>query len=282
MKIHLIAFALIVACVAPCRAPAEDVSAVDAAIDVVSIVDVPAPSFQSPVPSPQSPISAAELLAECIARFPSEPFAMSGDILTRKMYGVEIQTRKFKSVIYWDAQWFAAQYEIFMKDGTPLETVRAARKGSDATVLQRFEGKAKTPAPAPALNDAIAGSDVTWLDISMDFVWWTNPVFDSKKEDKVKDRNCYVVKVTPPSPIPGCAAVKLWIDKEQYAVLQAVQLDEKGNEARKMWVRSVQKIDDRWLVKDIEVETPGSGRRTKIHVETAGKAGDEQETVPSR
>ena len=249
-------------------------------IEVVPIKDISSP--QSPVPSPQSDISspqpfpvlmtAAEtVLSECVLRFPNDPFALSGDIVTRKMYGVELQRCKFKSVISWTPQTFAAEYEIFSASGELLETVRATRAGATAaTVLERFEGAAKTPAPAPALNDAIQDSDVTWLDISMDFVWWKDPVFDGK--GRIKDRDCVIIKVFPREPLPGCAAVRLWIDEEQRVAVQAVQLDENGKDARRMWIRSVQKIDERWLVKDIEVETPASKRRTKIHVESAVRA----------
>ena len=34
-----------------------------------------------------------------------------------------------------------------------------------------------------------------------------------------------------------------------------------------MWVRAVQKIDERWVMRDIEVETTGSGHRTRLHID---------------
>lgn len=47
--------------------------------------------------------------------------------------------------------------------------------------------------------------------------------------------------------------------------MQAVQLDAAGRERRRLWVRAVQKIGGRWVFKDLEVETKGTGHRTRLH-----------------
>jgi predicted aldo/keto reductase-like oxidoreductase len=54
--------------------------------------------------------------------------------------------------------------------------------------------------------------------------------------------------------------------------MQATQNDEAGKETRRLWVRAVQKLevaenDERWVIKDLEVETTGSGHRTRLHFE---------------
>jgi len=205
------------------------------------------------------------LLISCVSRLPSEPYVFTGVIVMRKAYGVELKRLKFKSTISWNPTTSYAEYDISSAKGELLETVRSSRRGRVFT-LTRTVGANREAAEPPNLNDTIQGTDVTWLDAMMDFVWWTKPEITGT--DRVKGRNSTVVKVHPSEPVPGCAYVKVWIDDEQSAVLQAMQVNEKFQVTKNMWVRSIQKIDDQWIVKDIEVETPGTGNRTKITVET--------------
>jgi len=208
------------------------------------------------------------LLISCVSRLPSEPYVFTGDIVMRRAYGVEIKRLKFKATLNWNPTASSAEYEISTPKNELLETVRAQRRGRVFT-LTRTVGKEKKEAEPPNLNDSIQGTDVTWLDAMMDFVWWVNPILDGT--DRIKGRDATIIKVHPPEPVPGCAYVKVWIDTEQHAVLQAMQVNDKLQITRNMWVRSIQKIDNQWIVKDIEVETPGSGNRTKITVDTYKK-----------
>jgi len=50
-------------------------------------------------------------------------------------------------------------------------------------------------------------------------------------------------------------------------VMQAEQLDPQGNPVRKMWVQRVKKMDDRWMIRDMEIETLNSGHRTQLFVD---------------
>lgn len=211
------------------------------------------------------PISGAWLLAECASRMPLEPLSMTGTLTMRKVYGVELRKYNYVVAIHWGAAEPRATYEILTTNNERLETVVAVRKPEGALELSRFEGKDRRPTEAPAINATVRGTDITWLDITLDFVWWQNPILSGT--GKVKGRLCDILEVEPAAPMENCAKVRLWIDREQKLVMQAAQVDEKGREVRKMWVRAVQKIDTRWVLKDIEVETLGSGHRTRLHVE---------------
>ena len=48
-------------------------------------------------------------------------------------------------------------------------------------------------------------------------------------------------------------------------MLQAAQIAADGRVIRKLWVRAVQKVDERWIFKDLEVETTGTAHRTRLH-----------------
>ena len=49
--------------------------------------------------------------------------------------------------------------------------------------------------------------------------------------------------------------------------MQAEQLDPQGNTVRRMWVQRVKKTGDRWMIRDMEIESLGSGHRTRLTVD---------------
>ena len=82
---------------------------------------------------------------------------------------------------------------------------------------------------------------------------------------------CHILLVSPPEPIPGCSAMRIWVDTALCCIMQAEQLDPQGKPVRKMWVQNVKKMDDRWMIRDMEIETLNSGHRTRLFVEDAVK-----------
>jgi hypothetical protein len=216
-------------------------------------------------PKVEAPASGQALLDACAARMPTEPLYMNGTLTMRKAYGVEIKKYGFAVTIRWGATPPAAKYDVYNLGGGLVEAIEVERQPAAGLAIRRFTGPERARAEAPALNERILGTDITWLDVTLDYLWWRNPVLAGT--DKVKGRLCDILEVEPPAPLPGCAKARLWIDREQQVLMQASQIDEKGREGRKMWVRAVQKIDHRWVLKDLEVETLGSGHRTRLHVD---------------
>ena len=49
--------------------------------------------------------------------------------------------------------------------------------------------------------------------------------------------------------------------------MQAEQLSPQGEPVRRMWVQSVKKMSERWMIRDMEVEMMGSGHRTRLYVD---------------
>lgn len=241
--------------------------------DVAWVVEPPARTpaaaeslFDKPAePMAEAPASGRALLDACAARMPLEPLFMNGTLTMRKAYGVQIKKYGFAVTIQWGANPPAAKYDVYNLGGGLVEAIEVERQPTSGLVVRRFTGAERAKAEAPALNERVLGTDITWLDVTLDYLWWRNPVLAGT--DKVKGRLCDILEVEPPAPLPGCAKARLWIDREQQVLMQASQIDEKGREVRKMWVRAVQKIDHRWVLKDLEVETLGSGHRTRLHID---------------
>jgi len=47
-------------------------------------------------------------------------------------------------------------------------------------------------------------------------------------------------------------------------LLQAEGLNDSGRTIRRLWVKSIRKVNDTWMIKDLEVEEVGSGHRTRL------------------
>ena len=218
-----------------------------------------------PQPSGASaaPTSATELLADCVARLPEQPVSLSGWVRNRRPRGIVDREFNFQATLRWGQAVPTAQYTFTDEAGQTLARAIFRHVGG-ATELVLQDGPALEPAAPPAWNASVLGTDITWLDLSMDFLRW--PRAELNGETKFRGRLCDIVEVYPPEPIPGCAKVRLLVDREVRMFLQAQQVDEARKVARQMWVRSVKKMGDRWMVQDLEVEARSSGHRTRLHV----------------
>jgi hypothetical protein len=213
-------------------------------------------------PPSAAPVSGAALLAACLARLPVDPVAMTGWLSMRRPRGIVTKQLGFKVELHWGGEPPLARYTVTDRDGEVLEQV-VVRRG-ERVELARLAGPRLEPAPTPEWNARIQGSDVTWLDVTLGFLWWNDPRLVG--EDTVKGRLCDVLEVSPPDPVPDCARVRLWLDRETSLLLKAEELDFEGRLNRQLWVRSARKMGERWMVSDLEVETRGSGHRTRLHI----------------
>lgn len=110
---------------------------------------------------------------------------------------------------------------------------------------------------APLLN-----TDVTWSDIALDYLWWDDFSFDAEREgETVHGQVCAVVLLK-----KGDRTVRVWVDRKTGALMQAEELKD-GKAVRRLWGTRIKKFGERWMANVLEVETIGSGHRTKITVE---------------
>jgi hypothetical protein len=110
------------------------------------------------------------------------------------------------------------------------------------------------------------------LDLSLSFLWWRGGLVVGVEQ--VRGRPAIVVDVAPPvdqAPDPY-ARVRLWIDEQARILLQAEGYGADGKAVRTLWVKSFKKIDDRWMVKDLEIQQYPAVHRTKLRVNDAGVA----------
>jgi hypothetical protein len=116
--------------------------------------------------------------------------------------------------------------------------------------------------PGPVPEGKVLKTDVTWLDLTLDFLWWPKAEFDAEREgETVHGQKCDVILIS-----NGEKQVRAWCDKKTGCLMQAEEL-KNGKPRRRLWGTRIKKFDGRWFPNVLEVETIGSGHRTKIIVD---------------
>jgi hypothetical protein len=104
----------------------------------------------------------------------------------------------------------------------------------------------------------VRGTDVTYEEIALKFLYW--PDVDLMGSDNVRTRKCWKLRAHAPTHDSQYSSVLLWIDKASGALMRMEGYDWNGQLAKKFEVVSAQKIDKRWFLKQMRIETlqPGT------------------------
>ena len=172
----------------------------------------------------------AELVASCRTMIPAD-VELDGRIILRNRKG-------FSQAEY--------GYTLTRRNG---ETDLVVKDGSGDAVPFEKEGR-------------ILGTDVTWSDITLDYLWWDDFSFDAEREaESIHGQKCAVIVMK-----KGERSVRVWVDRKTGSLMQAEEFAA-GRPVRRLWGTRIKKFGDRWMANVMEVETLGSGHRTKITVE---------------
>ncbi|MEG1508530.1 MAG: outer membrane lipoprotein-sorting protein [Akkermansia sp.] len=122
--------------------------------------------------------------------------------------------------------------------------------------------------PVSQYAQPIAGTDVTFEDLSMRFLYWSNgSVMPQDGSSEVKGRDCWVVQVKNPTPNMGQYEwARVWIDKENGAMWQIDGIAANGELSKRFIMDSVMKLKDgTWFFKKmkLEVRDPSNSRKTR-------------------
>ena len=138
---------------------------------------------------------------------------------------------------------------------------------SNAVTRLTIDGKPYDPSPADSSSpvphpSSLLNTDVTWSDLTLDYLWWDDFSFDAERErESVHGQSCAVVVLK-----KGARLVRVWVDRKTGAMMQAEEY-EGEKPVRRLWGTRIKKFGERWMANVLEVETVGSGHRTKITVE---------------
>jgi hypothetical protein len=188
-------------------------------------------------------------------------------MLVRRKRGVIVDEHPFEVLMGWGQSPATARYTLFSDAGDPVERLLVRRPADGNADYTYLAGPSLQPADLPALASPIRDTDVTWLDLTLGFLWWRGGKVTG--EDSVRGRDCYVLVTPAPEHEAGpYRFVRMWVDRELLMMLQAEAMDEAGDVVRRLWIKSFKKIDDRWMIKDMEVQTYPGVTRTRVTIDS--------------
>ena len=174
----------------------------------------------------------AELVASCRAMVPAN-VEIAGKIVLRNRRGIPQATH---------------DYNLSRSNGVTRLTV---------------DGAPYSPSNSPSNSTSICGTDVTWSDLTLEYLWWDDFSYDAERVmESVHGQDCLVILMK-----NGGRTVRVWVDRKTGAMMQAEELAD-GKALRRLWGTRIKKFGERWAPNVLEVETLGSGHRTKITVES--------------
>lgn len=151
---------------------------------------------------------------------------------------------------------------VFQFSG-PYQMIQLSTASDQLVLKESFgaDGKLKEVDPK-WYRQRIRGTDVTFDDISMRFLYW--PKAKIIKEEKFLRRNAWVVQVMNPTGMGEYGSARVWVDKGSGSMLKMEGFEPlKGKKIKEFKVQSVKKMGDLWMVDQMLIETlnPDTGKK---------------------
>ena len=210
---------------------------------------------------------AGELLAGVLKGLPNVPVAITAQLQSKNRNGDLEKALTAEMQLDWRGRPPTARYTIRDAFGGNVSGLNITWRSDGTRDLRYFTGPALVAGTLPALDTAIEGTDITWMDLSLSFLWWTGG--RTVGSEKIKGRSCYVVDLPAPSGSGSCTGARLWIDPEIHLLLQAAMYDRQGQLLRLLEVKSFKKVRDLWIIQNIDVQSFPVHHKTSLRVRQA-------------
>jgi len=208
--------------------------------------------------------SAGTLMQNLLARLPSKPVLITGDLVTSSESSAGKERLGVGILLCYPS---LAQYTILDSFGRAMEQLTLKREAGQVQFAYQT-GDPLTNAPAPKLGARIQDTALSWVDLTLSFVWW--PEGRTIGREEIRGQPCYVVDRRPgPGDDNSYGSVRLWIDTRVSMLLQAEGSDRLGDLRRRLLVKSFKKINDEWMIKDLEFDDLQTGTKTVLKVKDA-------------
>jgi len=157
----------------------------------------------------------------------------------------------------------------------PTQIIHLSVTGSKAYLKEVVKGS-DAPIADNRYNEEIRGTDVTFEDLAMRFLYWPNPVIH-QQSDEVKGRDCWWVRVRNPDGVGSYATVDIWVDKASGGLLKMIGYNAQGGAIKRFTVVGGKKIKDVWMVDEMRIEkleptSGGAKTKSKTYLEILGAA----------
>ncbi len=231
----------------------------------------------APPPLPQAALTADEVLSQVVARLPSEPLQISGELRADPRDNKPGRRCQIQLSLDFGGHPPQARYTIMDAFGEDLEQLTIIRPSAGPCSWHYAKGYPLSAAPLPDPRLTLQGTDLTWSDLSLSFLWWRGTRLTGT--EKVLDRDCLVIEAPAPAgEQTPYALVRLWIDRQYLMLLRADGCGPDGIPIRRIAVKSIKKMGDDWMVKDLDVTRLPSDLRTSLRINLVDKPDTEGHT----
>lgn len=155
-----------------------------------------------------------------------------------------------------------------MPPGPQPEERLLAQGGADAGAWHwRGDRAAEVhPLPLGRLFTPLAGTTATAFDLQMPFMHWPEFVFEGVT--KTRGRTVHAFLLYPPPGFaeahPDVGGVRIYLDLQFHALMQAVVLDAAETPVRRMTVLDLKSVQSQWIVKSIDLRDEVTRDKTRL------------------
>lgn len=157
-------------------------------------------------------------------------------------------------------------------DSESPESIRYLIQNGPIPVVWRsgFDSSDPEVLAGEALSDPLYGTDVTPFDLQLPYLFWGDFVYEGLTRFRGRPTDVFILY--PPVDVrdlyPGITGVRLYLDSQFDAMMQAEILDEEMAVAKQINLLEIRKIDDAWMAKTIDVKMP-DGSKTRFQIAAA-------------
>lgn len=134
------------------------------------------------------------------------------------------------------------------------------QKGSE---LREVVAGSNKPVPEKRYAEGIRGTDLTYDDISLRFLYWANKVKQPNLET-VKTRKCWVVDLHAERKVGEYATVRIFVDRESGGLMRMQAYDWQGQMIKVLAVTSGMKVDGATVLKSMDVIRYAPGTKKAV------------------
>lgn len=235
----------------------------------VAAIEVASDAAKAPPPALCLEAGADEVLRACRAMLPVRPVELKGSLIVRSRKGIVSAEHDYRLVMRREAACALLTVHLFPRGATnETASVTIARKAGARPVIRLTRAGATEAEVVDSPLACVLDTDVTWLDLTFDYLWWTSAAYEEAREgESVHGQKCSVILVRPDVPVEGLSGVRIWVDRKTGCLMQTEQVGPDGKPLRRLWGTRVKRFDGKWMVSVLEVEKTGARRRTKITVD---------------
>jgi hypothetical protein len=126
------------------------------------------------------------------------------------------------------------------------------RLGENDSKLEQLSGAGVEKITPAQFDRKVRGMPITYEDLALKFLYWSDARVIG--EESVRSRRCWKIELHAPSHDSQYSAVRLWVDRDSGALMEMEGYNWSAQLVKRFEVISVQKIDNRWFLKQMRVE----------------------------